>query len=77
MPSTRRINVHIGDRPDAPVLRSRVVEAESEADALELVAREVRGEPSQLIEDGQEEVTSRGEYQPGADMDPADWMSHT
>ena len=77
MPSTWRIDVHLGDGEAAPVIRSRVVEAESEAEALAMVADEVRREPPQLIEDGQEEVSSRGEFQPGAEMNPADWMSHT
>ncbi|MBO9707877.1 MAG: hypothetical protein J7521_06680 [Caulobacter sp.] len=63
-----RIDVRLGDaRADDP-LRSMVVEAETEADALRLVlaqAERDQADAEELLQDGQEEVFSRTEVREG------------
>ena len=59
-----RIDVRLGDAPPHAPLRSVVVEADTEADALRQVlaqAERDRDDFEELLQDGQEEVFSRTE----------------
>jgi len=59
-----RIDVRLGDAPPEAPLRSVVVEADTEADALRQVlaqAERDRDDFEELLQDGQEEVFSRTE----------------
>ena len=67
--STRwRIDVRLGDAPPEAPLRSVVVEAPTEVDALRIVlaqAEQDRDDAEELLQDGQEEVFSRTEVRDG------------
>ena len=59
-----RIDVRLGDAPPEAPLRSMVVEADTEVDALRIVlaqAERDRDDFEELLQDGQEEVFSRTE----------------
>ena len=59
-----RIDVRLGDAPPEAPLRSVVVEAPTEVEALKLVlaqAERDRDDAEELLQDGQEEVFSRTE----------------
>ena len=59
-----RIDVRLGDAPPQAPLRSVVVEAPTEVEALKLVlaqAERDRDDAEELLQDGQEEVFSRTE----------------
>lgn len=59
-----RIDVRLGDAPPQAPLRSIVVEADTEVDALRQVlaqAERDRDDFEELLQDGQEEVFSRTE----------------
>jgi hypothetical protein len=63
-----RIDVRLGDAPPEAPLRSVVVEAPTEVDALRLVlaqAERDRDDFEELLQDGQEEVFSRTEVLEG------------
>jgi hypothetical protein len=63
-----RIDVRLGDAPPEAPLRSVVVEAPTEVDALRIVlaqAERDRDDFEELLQDGQEEVFSRTEVQEG------------
>lgn len=63
-----RIDVRLGDAPPEAPLRSMVVEAPTEVDALRLVlaqAERDRDDFEELLQDGQEEVFSRTEVLEG------------
>jgi hypothetical protein len=64
-----RIEVRLGDASPNDPLRSVVVEADTEVDALRIVlaqAERDRDDASELLQDGQEEVFSRAEVIEGA-----------
>ena len=61
-----RIDVRLGDAPPEAPLRSMVVEAPTEVDALRIVlaqAERDRDDFEELLQDGQEEVFSRTEVE--------------
>ncbi|MBC7667264.1 hypothetical protein [Caulobacter sp. DWR2-3-1b2] len=61
-----RIDVRLGDAPPQAPLRSMVVEAPTEVEALRLVlvqAEQDRDNAAELLQDGQEEVFSRTEVE--------------
>ena len=61
-----RIDVRLGDAPPQAPLRSVVVEADTEVDALRAVlaqAEHDRDAAADLLQDGQEEVFSRAEVE--------------
>ena len=63
-----RIDVRLGDAPPEAPLRSVVVEAPTEVEALRLVlaqAEQDRDDFEELLQDGQEEVFSRTEVLEG------------
>jgi hypothetical protein len=63
-----RIDVRLGDAPPEAPLRSVVVEAPTEVDALRIVlaqAEQDRSDAEELLQDGQEEVFSRTEVLEG------------
>jgi hypothetical protein len=63
-----RIDVRLGDAPPEAPLRSVVVEAQTEVDALRIVlaqAERDRDDFEELLQDGQEEVFSRTEVLEG------------
>ena len=63
-----RIDVRLGDAPPEAPLRSVVVEAPTEVDALRIVlaqAERDRDDFEELLQDGQEEVFSRTEVLEG------------
>ena len=63
-----RIDVRLGDAPPEAPLRSVVVEAPTEVDALRIVlaqAEQDRDDAEELLQDGQEEVFSRTEVRDG------------
>jgi hypothetical protein len=63
-----RIDVRLGDAPPEAPLRSAVVEADTEVDALRIVlaqAERDRDDFEELLQDGQEEVFSRTEVLEG------------
>jgi hypothetical protein len=63
-----RIDVRLGDAPPEAPLRSVVVEAPTEVEALKLVlaqAERDRDDAEELLQDGQEEVFSRTEVREG------------
>ena len=63
-----RIDVRLGDAPVEAPLRSAVVEADTEVDALRQVlaqAERDRADAEELLQDGQEEVFSRTEVRGG------------
>ena len=63
-----RIDVRLGDAPPEAPLRSVVVEARTEVDALKLVlaqAEQDKADADELLQDGQEEVFSRTEVLEG------------
>ena len=63
-----RIDVRLGDAPPQAPLRSVVVEASTEVDALRIVlaqAEQDRADAEELLVDGQEEVFSRTEVLDG------------
>jgi hypothetical protein len=63
-----RIDVRLGDAPPEAPLRSVVVEAPTEVDALRIVlaqAEQDRSDAEELLQDGQEEVFSRTEVREG------------
>jgi hypothetical protein len=64
-----RIDVRLGDAPAHDPLRSVVVEAPTEVEALRIVlaqAEQDQADASELLQDGQEEVFSRTEVREGA-----------
>jgi hypothetical protein len=68
MPTRWRIDVRLGDAPPEAPLRSVVVEAQTEVDALRIVlaqAERDRDDFEELLQDGQEEVFSRTEVLEG------------
>jgi hypothetical protein len=68
MPTHWRIDVRLGDAPPEAPLRSVVVEAQTEVDALRIVlaqAEQDRSDAEELLQDGQEEVFSRTEVREG------------
>jgi hypothetical protein len=68
MPTRWRIDVRLGDAPPEAPLRSVVVEAQTEVDALRIVlaqAEQDRSDAEELLQDGQEEVFSRTEVRDG------------
>jgi hypothetical protein len=63
-----RIEIRLGDGPGQTPLRSMVVEAQTEVEALRLVlaqAEQDRDDFEELLQDGQEEVFSRTEVLDG------------
>ena len=63
-----RIDVRLGDAPPEAPLRSVVVEAQTEVEALRIVlaqAERDRDDFEELLQDGQEEVFSRTEVLEG------------
>ena len=63
-----RIDVRLGDAPPEAPLRSMMVEAPTEVEALKLVlaqAERDRDDAEELLQDGQEEVFSRTEVREG------------
>ena len=63
-----RIDVRLGDAPSQAPLRSMVVQAGTEVEALRLVlakAEQDRDDFEELLQDGQEEVFSRTEVLDG------------
>lgn len=63
-----RIDVRLGDAPPQAPLRSVVVEADTEAEALRIVlaqAEQDKADAEELLQDGQEEVFSRTEVLDG------------
>jgi hypothetical protein len=63
-----RIDVRLGDAPPQAPLRSLVVEAQTEVEALRLVlaqAEQDKADGEELLQDGQEEVFSRTEVREG------------
>jgi len=63
-----RIDVRLGDAPPEAPLRSVVVEADTEVDALRIVlaqAEQDKADAEELLQDGQEEVFSRTEVLDG------------
>ncbi|MFZ0267314.1 hypothetical protein [Caulobacter sp.] len=63
-----RIDVRLGDAPPEAPLRSVVIEAPTEVDALRIVlaqAEQDRSDAEELLQDGQEEVFSRTEVREG------------
>ena len=63
-----RIDVRLGDAPPEAPLRSVVVEAQTEVEALRLVlvqAEQDKADAEELLQDGQEEVFSRTEVLEG------------
>ncbi len=61
-----RIDVRLGDAPPHAPLRSVVVEASTEVEALRIVlaqAEQDRDDAQELLQDGQEEVFSRTEVE--------------
>lgn len=63
-----RIDVRLGDAPPEAPLRSVVVEAQTEVEALRIVldqAEQDRIGAEELLQDGQEEVFSRTEVREG------------
>jgi hypothetical protein len=68
MTTSWRIEVHLGDAPPHAPLRSVVVEAQTEVEALRLVlaqAERDKADAEELLIDGQEEVFSRTEVLDG------------
>jgi hypothetical protein len=63
-----RIDVRLGDAPPQAPLRSVVVEAQTEVEALQIVlaqAEQDKADAEELLQDGQEEVFSRTEVLQG------------
>ena len=68
MPPKWRIDVRLGEDASKPPLRSVVVEAHDEAEALRLAqagAAKDLAAAGEMLEDGQEEVFSRTEVERG------------
>ena len=68
MTTSWRIDVRLGDAPPQAPLRSVVVEAQTEVEALRLVlaqAEQDKADAEELLIDGQEEVFSRTEVLDG------------
>lgn len=64
-----RVDVRLGEDPNKPPLRTAVVEARDEAEALRIVLAQAEQDLAavqELLDDGQEEVFSRAEVEAGS-----------
>ncbi len=63
-----RVDVRLGESEDRPPLRTAIVEARDEAEALGHVLAQAKADlaaAGEMLEDGQEEVFSRTEVEAG------------
>ena len=77
MPAVWRIDIRLGQGDDAALVRSEQVEGDTEEAALRTLADRLAQDGEEPLCDGQEEISSEGEFAFGSRMPPLEMRAET